>query len=56
MKYSLIVFGCQMNKSDAERIEAVLQSLGYSKTDKEKEANILMIVACSVRQKEVDRI
>ena len=54
--YKLLVFGCQMNKSDAERIETVLQSLGYFPTEKEKDANILMIVACSVRQKGIDRI
>ncbi len=54
--YKLLVLGCQMNKSDAERIEAVLQSLGYFPTEKEKDANILMIVSCSVRQKGIDRI
>jgi len=54
--YKVQIFGCQMNKSDAERIEAVLQSLGYKKVEKEKDANILMIVACSVRQTAVDRI
>ncbi|MFZ5364892.1 MAG: tRNA (N6-isopentenyl adenosine(37)-C2)-methylthiotransferase MiaB [Patescibacteria group bacterium] len=54
--YKLLVLGCQMNKSDAERIEAVLRSLGYSEAKSEREAGILMVVACSVRQKGVDRI
>lgn len=54
--YKLIVFGCQMNKSDAERIKRVLENLGYKQTEDEKKAKILMIVACSVRQSAVDRI
>ncbi|MBU4331883.1 hypothetical protein KKD19_06625 [Patescibacteria group bacterium] len=30
--YHLRVFGCQMNKSDGERIEAILRMAGYSPT------------------------
>jgi tRNA-2-methylthio-N6-dimethylallyladenosine synthase len=56
MKYQLIVFGCQMNKSDAERAAAILENLGYQKTDSEKSADLIMVLACSVRQSAVDRI
>lgn len=45
-----------MNKSDAERIATVLQSIGYQKTTSEKEADLILVVACSVRQSAVDRI
>ena len=31
MKYYIITFGCQMNKSDSERIAAVLEKIGYKK-------------------------
>ncbi len=45
-----------MNKSDSERLAAVLENLGYQKTNDEKSADLIAIVACSVRQSAVDRI
>lgn len=56
MKYGLVPFGCQMNISDSERIRSVLESLGFERTDDEEEADILGIVACSVRQKAIDKV
>src|SRR3989344_5676840 len=55
-KFYLLVFGCQMNKSDAERLGQILKNIGYSETAKEEEANLIGVVACAVRQKAVDRI
>lgn len=55
-KYYLFVVGCQMNKSDAERLAGVLDELGYEKTDEENQADLIITVACSVRQSAVDRI
>ncbi len=56
MKYFLLPFGCQMNLSDTERVRTVLQQMGYEPTDNEEEANLLGIVACSVRQKGIDKV
>ncbi|MFW6338157.1 MAG: MiaB/RimO family radical SAM methylthiotransferase [Alkalispirochaetaceae bacterium] len=56
MKYCLLPLGCQMNQSDAERIRAVLEAIGYERTDYEEEAHLLGIVACSVRQKAIDKV
>ena len=44
-----------MNISDSERIATKLESLGY-KSAPEKEADLVVVNACSVRQKAVDRI
>ncbi|MDD4662002.1 MAG: tRNA (adenosine(37)-N6)-dimethylallyltransferase MiaA, partial [Candidatus Pacebacteria bacterium] len=55
-KYFLIIFGCQMNVADAERITRVLKDFEYEKTSKMEEADLIIIVACSVRQSAVDRI
>jgi len=55
-KFHLIIFGCQMNYSDAERLAGVLKSLGYQETKNEDEADLIGIIACSVRQAAVDRI
>jgi len=56
MKYNFIVFGCQFNYSDSERIAAVLENLGYQKTLDQTEADLIVVVACSVRQSAIDRI
>lgn len=56
MKYHLIPLGCQMNQSDTERVKTVLHSLGFAETANESEASILGIIACSVRQKAIDKV
>ncbi len=56
MKYHIITFGCQMNQSDSERLAYVLSSMGFEETLDEKEADLIVINACSVRQKAIDRI
>jgi tRNA-2-methylthio-N6-dimethylallyladenosine synthase len=45
-----------MNYSDAERIATVLSMLGYEKTEVEEEADLIVTIACSVRQHAIDRI
>jgi tRNA-2-methylthio-N6-dimethylallyladenosine synthase len=44
-----------MNKSDAERVRTVIEGLGYELTDTEEQADLLGIVACSVRQRAIDK-
>ena len=56
MKYFLLPLGCQMNQSDTERVKTVLQGMGFKPTDNEDEATILGIIACSVRQKGIDKV
>jgi len=54
MKYFTITFGCQMNVSDTERIETLLNSLGYEKDN--KNPDLLIVNMCSVRQSAVNRV
>ncbi len=58
MKYHIVPFGCQMNKSDTERIRTVLSGMGYTEAVQEDDDDIVLrgIVACSVRQKAIDRV
>lgn len=55
-KYHLITYGCQMNKSDSERIAASLEKRGYKPAQSPKEADLIVVNMCSVRQQAVDRI
>lgn len=45
-----------MNYSDAERLSSVLEGLGYERTAQEEDADLIVTVACSVRQTAIDRI
>lgn len=55
-KYHLLTFGCQMNKSDSERIAGFLGALGLELVDKPANADLLIINTCSVRQASEDRV
>src|SRR4030042_775681 len=55
-KYRIITFGCQLNKSDSERIATVLENKGYQSASKENEADLILVNMCSVRQSAVDRV
>ncbi len=55
-QYFLQVYGCQMNLSDGERIASLLEELNFWRTEKEAEADLIVVVSCSIRQKAVDRI
>jgi len=56
MRYFIITFGCQTNKSDSERIATVLENSGYQPASKIDEADLIVVNMCSVRQSAVDRI
>lgn len=45
-----------MNISDGERVRQVLDGMGFVPTDREEEANMLGVIACSVRQKGIDKV
>jgi tRNA-2-methylthio-N6-dimethylallyladenosine synthase len=42
-------YGCQMNERDSEAVAAMLRGKGYSLVDNEKEADIVLLNTCSVR-------
>jgi tRNA-2-methylthio-N6-dimethylallyladenosine synthase len=45
-----------MNQSDSERIRSVIEGMGYEMTEVEAEASLIGVVACSVRQKAIDKV
>jgi len=55
-KYFIITYGCQMNKSDSERIATFLERINLKPTKKMSEANLILVNMCSVRQSAVDRV
>ena len=47
-KVYIETMGCQMNKSDAERMFGMLEHLGYYQTEEPKEADMLIIGGTSL--------
>jgi len=56
MKYHLVTFGCQMNLSDSERTRTVIEGMGFRPTAEAEDADLIGIIACSVRQKAIDKV
>jgi len=56
MRYYLMTLGCQMNLSDGERIHSVLKGMGLEQSDSDENADLVGIIACSVRQKAIDKV
>jgi tRNA-2-methylthio-N6-dimethylallyladenosine synthase len=56
MRYYLMTLGCQMNLSDGERIHRVLKDMGMERVETDQEAQVVGIIACSVRQKAIDKV
>jgi len=56
-KLFIRTYGCQMNEYDSEKMAAVLaESHGLVLTDNEKEADVLLLNTCSIREKAQERV
>ena len=44
-------YGCQMNFSDSEIVASILGEAGYTTTSEPKEANLVLLNTCSIREK-----
>jgi len=56
MKYHIITYGCQMNESDSERLAAKLDKQKNKPAKNIKQADLVVINICSVRQSAVNRV
>ena len=54
-KLFIDTLGCQMNKSDSERIAGILSHFDYVQVEDEKEADLLIVNTCSIRQLSADK-
>lgn len=49
-KYHILTYGCQMNKNDSEIIAGMLAKEDYHPTDNMREADLIILNTCSVRE------
>ena len=55
-KYFIKTYGCQMNVHDSEEIRALIESLGYIKTDVLEEADFIILNTCAIRENAHDKV
>ncbi len=56
LTYKIVTFGCQMNLADSGILSAILESRGFKGVESEKEADLIILNTCSVRQKAEERV
>src|SRR4051812_10323273 len=56
MKYLVETFGCQMNYHDSERMAGLLEQAGYDRTEDDRDADVIVINTCSVREKAEEKL
>jgi len=49
-RYHVTTFGCQMNEHDSERMQGMLESLGYQRAPERSEADLILFNTCSIRE------
>ena len=55
-KYLIETFGCQMNVHDSERMAGLLEQAGYEATSDDRDADVLVINTCSVRERAEEKL
>ncbi|PKN86825.1 MAG: tRNA (N6-isopentenyl adenosine(37)-C2)-methylthiotransferase MiaB [Chloroflexi bacterium HGW-Chloroflexi-8] len=55
MKYHIWTEGCQMNVADSMRVASALEKMGYHDTAHPKEADVIILNTCVVRQSAEDK-
>ncbi|SHI94124.1 tRNA (N6-isopentenyl adenosine(37)-C2)-methylthiotransferase MiaB [Lutispora thermophila] len=51
VKYAkVITYGCQQNNADSEKLKGMLKLMGYSQTEDNEEADVILFNTCCVRE------
>ena len=49
-KYFIKTYGCQMNEHDSENIKAILEEMSFEYTDEMKDADLILLNTCAIRE------
>lgn len=56
LKYSILTMGCQLNENDSEKLCGMLEQMGYTQTQNQKEADLALFNTCCVRENAEDKL
>ncbi|MCR4923198.1 MAG: tRNA (N6-isopentenyl adenosine(37)-C2)-methylthiotransferase MiaB [Lachnospiraceae bacterium] len=49
LTYHVTTFGCQMNARDSEKLSGILERIGYTCTEREEDADLVLFNTCTIR-------
>ncbi len=55
-KLYIKTYGCQMNVYDSDRMQDLMQSIGYQNVDKPDDADMVIINTCHIREKAAEKL
>ena len=55
-KYYITTMGCQLNENDSEKIAGIVEKMGFEKTEKIEEADLVIYNTCCVRENAEERL
>ncbi len=55
-KYAIYTYGCQMNTHDTEIMAGIFEDMGFTRTDDEKKAAVILFNTCAVRENAEDKV
>ena len=56
MKYYITTMGCQLNENDSEKLAGIVEGMGFEKTEKLEEADLVIYNTCCVRENAEERL
>lgn len=55
-KYLIYTYGCQMNEHDTEVMRGLFEAMGYEATEDRKDADVILLNTCAVRENAEDKV
>ena len=55
-KYTILTMGCQLNENDSEKLCGMVEEMGYTRTENQKEADLVLFNTCCVRENAEDKL
>ncbi len=56
MKYYITTMGCQLNENDSEKLAGIVENMGFEKTKKLEEADLVIYNTCCVRENAEEKL
>ncbi|MFC6331084.1 tRNA (N6-isopentenyl adenosine(37)-C2)-methylthiotransferase MiaB [Paenibacillus septentrionalis] len=54
--YLIYTYGCQMNEHDTEVMKGMFEEMGYQPTEDRKEADVILLNTCAIRENAEDKV
>ena len=55
-KYTILTMGCQLNENDSEKLCGMIEEMGYTRAENQKDADLAVFNTCCVRENAEDKL